>query len=298
MEGDFDVLCVGHACYDIVLRVGAHPQPDEKVSAAELVLCGGGPAANAAVAISRLGGRALLLAYLGEDLFGALHLEELVSEGVGSTLIVRGSFPTPLAVVLVKPQGSRTVINYSGGTPKLEKVPDPFSFGRPRVILLDGHEPIVSMEVVKKAKEFSIPTVLDAGSLHPGTELLAPRVQYVVASWAYARAKTTTEDPLEALEALATLYPCVVITRGEEGLLWAREGKRGKEEAFPVHCVDSTGAGDAFHGAFALGLAQGMPWEELLRFASAAGALACTKLGARKALPRKEELEDFLKKRS
>jgi len=88
-----------------------------------------------------------------------------------------------------------------------------------------------------------------------------------------------------ALSKLADICPHVVITLGAEGLLWASEGRQGRMPAFRVDCVDSTGAGDAFHGAFALGLVRTMVWPDLLRYASAAGALTCTRLGARQALP-------------
>jgi sugar/nucleoside kinase (ribokinase family) len=88
-----------------------------------------------------------------------------------------------------------------------------------------------------------------------------------------------------ALEQLSGKRDNVVITMGDQGLLWAKDGKSGSLDAFKVNAIDSTGAGDAFHGAFAFGIARGMGWHELLRFASAAGALTCTRLGARAGLP-------------
>ncbi|MDD4933727.1 MAG: PfkB family carbohydrate kinase, partial [Methylacidiphilaceae bacterium] len=97
--------------------------------------------------------------------------------------------------------------------------------------------------------------------------------------------------PEDALTALAASQRSVVITLGEQGLVWSCEGKRGRLSAFRVRCVDSTGAGDAFHGAFALGVARRMAWEDLLAFASAAGALACTRLGARAGLPTADEVD-------
>lgn len=86
----------------------------------------------------------------------------------------------------------------------------------------------------------------------------------------------------------------MIVTCGASGLLWQRQGESGHLPACSVAAVDSTGAGDAFHGAFALALARGMAWEALLRFASAAGALACTRLGARAALPAEPEVRALL----
>ncbi|WP_342799828.1 carbohydrate kinase family protein [Methylacidimicrobium tartarophylax] len=102
-----DVLCVGHACYDLAFFVPHHPAPDEKIFSKELVLAGGGPAANAAVAVCRLGGTASFLGYLGKDPFGERHARELEEEGVETSLLVHGEAPTPLAVSLVKPLGGQ-----------------------------------------------------------------------------------------------------------------------------------------------------------------------------------------------
>jgi len=97
-----------------------------------------------------------------------------------------------------------------------------------------------------------------------------------------------------ALDELSATSDIVVITLGERGLIWSRHGERGAMPAFDVEAIDTTGAGDAFHGAFGLGLARGMPWQDLLRFASAVGSLACSRLGARVAMPTAIELRCML----
>ena len=120
------------------------------------------------------------------------------------------------------------------------------------------------------------------------------RVEYLVASGKFARQFCATEDMEKALKQLSEKRDNVVITLGVEGLIWARGGESGELKAFDVNAIDSTGAGDAFHGAFALGVAQGMEWDDLLRYASAAGALTCTKLGARNGLPNRDAIEHLL----
>ncbi|WP_202214179.1 carbohydrate kinase family protein [Methylacidimicrobium sp. AP8] len=291
---DVDVLCVGHACYDLALSVPRHPGPDEKLFAERLALGGGGPAANAAVAVRRLGGSASFLGYLGNDDWGERHARELAAEGVDTSLLVRGDAPTPLAVSLVKPDGARSVVNHSAATPKLEAEPAGRLRPAARAVLFDGHEPKVSPPIAAEARRRGIPTVLDAGSCHEGTRTLAGMVDYLVASERFAAQAAGASDPEEALRRLGASHPCVVVTLGERGLLWSFRGERGRLPAYRVRCLDSTGAGDAFHGAFALGVARRMDWESLLRFASAAGALACTRFGARQGLPSAEEVAGLL----
>ncbi|MFQ5519687.1 MAG: PfkB family carbohydrate kinase, partial [Mariprofundus sp.] len=262
------------------MAVAAHPGTDEKAVAHAMQLTGGGPAANAAVQVARLGGTAGFCGYLGYDLFGNAHVDELLAEGVDTSFIVRGTAASAVSQILAKSDGSRSVVNFKGGTACLAADAVAVS-SDPKILLFDGHEPQLSVQLCRWAKEHGVITVLDAGSLHAGTEHLAGAVNYLVASTKFATQWCDTDDMHRALNQLAGICDHVVITRGEHGLLWNRAGECGEMAAFAVKALDSTGAGDAFHGAFALGLARDMAWLELLRFASAAGALACTKLGAR-----------------
>jgi len=293
-----DLLSVGHAAYDLTMSVEHHPAADEKLQATSMQTCGGGPAANAAVQVARLGGTASFCGYLGNDLYGDAHVAELEAEGVDLSWLVRGSHPSSISQILAKPDGKRALVNFKGDTPWLSADAIDVTGSPPRAILLDGHEPLLSEVVVDWAADEEIPTVLDAGSLHRGTEALAMKVDYLVASEKFARQCCGTEDMQLALKQLANQRDNVVITLGEAGLLWARSGKRGEMPAFRVNAIDSTGAGDAFHGAFALGVARGRGWHELLRYASAAGALTCTRLGARQGLPNATEVEQLLKETS
>ncbi|MDX1776681.1 MAG: PfkB family carbohydrate kinase, partial [Desulfobulbales bacterium] len=107
-----DVLCVGASTYDLVYSVDRHPLPDEKIRAHSFTGCGGGPAANAAVTVARLGLQAAFAGYLGNDIFGKAHFEELQQAGVHTGLVHRGQYSSALSVVLVKPGGSRALVNY------------------------------------------------------------------------------------------------------------------------------------------------------------------------------------------
>ena len=289
-----DVLCVGHACYDLVFSVAHHPLADEKIFADALLACGGGPAANAAVIVARLGFNAAFAGYLGDDLYGESHYREFVREGVDTGWVVRGTDPTPLSCVWVKPDGTRALVNYKGSTRHLRETSIDFSGINPKVLLFDGHEPRVSLPLAERAHRQGIPRVLDAGSVHEGTLALMQRVDYLVASEKFARQWFPEGDEEEALARLAAVVPAAVITLGERGLIWRKGKANGALSAFPVQAVDTTGAGDAFHGAFAAGLAAAMPWHELLRYASAAGALCCQRPGARSGLANAGEMREFL----
>jgi len=289
------VLCVGHASYDLFFSVPRHPEADEKIFAESLLSCGGGPAANAAVTAARLGYTAAFAGYLGNDPYGQIHFEELRQEKVSTDWIVRGPSPTPLSAILIKPDGKRALVNYKGGTEPLPANSIDFSAAAPEVVLFDGHEPAVSGPLCAWARSESIPTVLDAGSLHTGTDALMFAVDFLVCSEKFARQWLGDNDPERALHRLAERSPAVVITLGEYGLIWKKGAESGRLAAFPVKAVDTTGAGDAFHGAFAAALASGQNWQDILRYASAAGALCCTKAGARPGIPNREELESFLK---
>jgi len=291
-----DVLCIGHAAYDLTMSVDVHPQADEKLQASSMQSCGGGPAANAAVQVARLGGTASFCGYLGNDLYGNAHVAELDAEGIDLSMLVRGNHPSSISQILAKPDGCRSLVNYKGDTPWLAANSVRISEPHPKVILFDGHEPLISERIMEWAVANRIPTVLDAGSVHRGTEMLAMKVDHLIASAKFACQLCGTHDMQTALEKLTDRRDSTIITTGDQGLLWSKDGVTAGLGAFKVNAVDSTGAGDAFHGAFALGIAREMEWNDLLRFASAAGALTCTHLGARHGLPDLARLQALLEK--
>jgi sulfofructose kinase len=290
-----DVLCIGHASYDLVFSVNHHPAEDEKISAEDFLGCGGGPAANAAVTVSKLGLKSSFAGYLGLDIYGEKHYQEFLASGVHTDLVIRGSSPTPLSTVLVKPDGKRALINYKGETRPLPSGAIDFSSVTPKVVLFDGHEPHLSISLLKRTYSEGIPTVLDAGSIHEGTLALMKEVDYLVCSEKFAR--QFSNDEKTALARLAEFSPAVVITLGEKGLIWQRGQEYGVLSAFPLNAIDTTGAGDAFHGAFAAAVSLRMKWQDILRYASAAGSLCCTKIGARSGLPSQEEHRALFERR-
>jgi sulfofructose kinase len=303
MTSGFDVLCVGFACYDLTFSIDRHLGPDEKGRATGLIGCGGGLAANAAVTAARLGSRTGFAGYLGNDLYGDAHLAEFHESGVDTSLVLRGDPPTSLSAILVKPDGARTLVNYQQALPQLAANAIDLTTTPVGALLFDGHQRSLAIPLLAQSRQLGIPTVLDADSVNEGTTSLMGLVEFLVTSERFAQQFTGGEDSLDGAIALGSYAPTVVVTAGERGLAWhSRDDSRfgsgqGWFPAFSVEAVDTTGAGDAFHGAFAAGLAAGIGWEELLRSASAVGALCCTKYGARIGIPTGAEVAAFLSSR-
>ena len=291
---DVDVLCLGLASHDLVFDVNRHPGSDEKMKASALLNCGGGLAANAAVASARLGYPTAFAGYLGEDVYGEMHMAEFHADGVNTDWVVRGAEPTPLSAIIVKPDGQRAIVNYRGHSEGACTNRFDLHQLSAKSILVDGNHFALAQEVVQYAKQNQIPTIIDADSLQPHTEALVQVVDYVVTSERFAYEYSGHNSVETALGKLATVANNVVVTLGERGLIWQRGSERGSLAAFAVKAIDTTGAGDAFHGAFAAGVAGGMEWDALLRFASAVGALCCTKQGGRVGIPMLDEVEALL----
>lgn len=263
-----DVLCVGFACVDLNFNVGHHPAADEKLRASSLHTGGGGPAANAAVAVARLGGSARFAGYLGNDTFGEAHLRELAADEVQTQTVHRGEAPTPVAAVLIKPNGERTNISHRSALAVVPEDAFQLSDYPAKVLLVDGHQPLLSLALVKQARQLGIPSILDAGSVNDGTLLLYNQVDYLITSEKFARDFSGEDDPRTALAALDGAAPFIAVTWGDQGVYWQDEQGQHHTPAFDIEAVDTNGAGDALHGAFAYGLAQGLKPKANLRHRS------------------------------
>ena len=264
--------------------------------------CGGGPAANAAYLLSRWGVSCGLAASLGADAYGDCIVAEFAAVGADIALVDRNpAGMSPVSAILVNQyNGSRTIINRkaAGGRPlKLER--ELLRGSAPRVMLFDGHELDASLQAIELFP--SALTILDAGSLRAGTRELSKRVDYLVSSERFACQMSEVpnlESRENQVKAMAALYKCngkpVVVTRGERGMLRGDGASIQHFPAFPVHAVDTTGAGDIFHGAFAYGVLTGLPSEETLRLAAAAAALSVTMRGGRPSIPALSQVQEML----
>jgi sulfofructose kinase len=289
-----DVLCVGHASWDISFFLDGYPAENGKCEVRTMLEYGGGPAANAAFLLTRWGVHCGIAAAIGTDDYGNRIADEFFAAGTDITLLEKSpEHVTPVSVILVNERnGSRTIVNRRAahGENALTLPSAPTVGKPPRVLLFDGHE----LEASLKAMEWfpDARTILDAGSLRKGTQELANRVDYLVASERFACQLSGVPDldsPQNESQAMAALYACnghpVAITRGERGLLYGDKTNINRVPAFTVQAVDTTAAGDIFHGAFAFGVLKDMPIDQTLRLASAAAALSVVARGGRPSIP-------------
>jgi sulfofructose kinase len=288
------ILCVGMSAMDAIYRVPAIPATPTKVLATGFAECGGGMAANASVAVARLGGAAHYWGRVGADALGERILAELAAEGVdvGTVRRVPGCV-SPSAAILVAPDGERLVCAYND--PGLD--PDPRWLPLSRVsgfaaVLADVRWPAGARAALDAARAAGSVALLD-GDVGPVEDLLdlAGRATHAVFSTPGLALAAGIDAPGAGLARIAAQVPAVVgVTLGVDGFLW-REGNTERRVAAPgIVAVDTLAAGDVWHGAFALGLGEGADLVTAARFANAAAALKCTRPGGRAGAPSRAEV--------
>ncbi|WGH79918.1 PfkB family carbohydrate kinase [Jannaschia ovalis] len=275
------LLVCGISVIDYVHRVEALPQGALKHRSTDFRQIGGGCAANAAVGAARLGGEVTLVSRMGTDPAGDALAALLAQAGV-TPLLARGG-RTPLSSVMVDPAGERMIVNFPGaGLPSAP--PDLPAFD---AALADCRWPEAAEAVLRAAREGGKPAVLDGERYTP--QALAELATHVVFSAPGLQDFTGETDLGAALaQAAARLPGRVAYTDGPNGVVWAG----GPHVPAPaVEAVDTLGAGDLWHGAFALALSRGEGLDAASRFANVAGAIKCTRPGGWKVYPTARDLE-------
>ncbi len=292
------ILVVGYNAFDVIVPVDGYPVPDEKVAAGPIVMGGGGPAATAAVALSRLGAEVCLMTPLTDDLPGRLQRGELEEAGVDLSLCpTLVGHESPKAVSLVdEALAQRTIFWSRGDVPHLDaKLAEPRVLDGIDLLYTDGHEIELSLRLARYARERGLPVVMDAGSVRSGSHELAAVCTDVVSSRNFAPELTGCESPLEALRALRDLGPLrVAMTFGGEGVLGLQDDQPLPVAAFDVPVQDTTGAGDAFHAGYAFALAGGLGFASCLEWGCAVAGLKCRDWGGRRGLPNHSEVVRLL----
>ena len=289
------VLCVGQATLDHIVDIAAL-RPGHKHVASSRVSVGGGVAANAAVTVSRLGGRAVFLGCLGADHAGDQVESELINEGVDVSLVVRrAGAVTPMSCVIVDAAGDRTIVNHTPVELFDDDGPD-MSALRPDAVLVDGRWPAAADKALRLARAIGVPSVVDVDRAPVDGDLgVLGLASHLVFSADALAALTGADDPATGLTNVAASTDAVVaVTLGRRGVGWLDGDRFQSLPAFAVAVVDTTGAGDVFHGAFALALAERMDLSQAFRFASAAAALKCSRPGGRLGAPDRRSVDDLL----
>jgi len=294
-----EVVGLGQSCIDHLSLAPAFPAEDSKQEFDRLLIQGGGPAATALVCLARLGRRTAFVGRVGDDDFGRFIQEGLMAEGVDTAFLrVSPGADSQYAFILANSgQGTRTVFwtRSTAGEVRPDEIPAGL-IRQARVLHLDGLMASASLAAARLAREAGTAVVLDGGTLRPHSRELAGMVDHLVVSETFAQAYAPDLSPAEAVRRLTDLGPkTVVITRGGGGSVGYDGGEVIVLPAWEVEVVDTTGAGDAYHGGYIDGLLEGLDLEGRMRFAAVVAALNCTALGGRTALPRRDRVEALLR---
>ncbi len=283
---EFDVVGVGLNATDTMLVVPHFPAYGGKVPFLSEAYSPGGQVATAMVACAKLGLRAKYIGTVGDDERGRIQMESLRGSGVDLTHVqLRHNCPNQSAYIVIdQATGERTV--FWSRPDCLRISPEEITPGQitcARLLHIDGHDTPAVEHAARIARENGIPVTVDVDTIYPGFDRVLPLVDYLIASSEFPARWTRIEDPFDALAAIQNEYrmPVAAMTLGAHGALARVEGRFVYSPGFVVDCVDTTGAGDVFHGAFCYSVLQKMPLAEALEFSNAMAALNCTGTGAR-----------------
>ncbi len=277
---------VGLNATDTLLVVPHFPAYGGKVPFHQEVLSPGGQVASAVVTCAKLGLRAKYIGTVGDDERGRIQMESLLGSGVNldDVQLRHGCANQSAYIIIDQSTGERTVFwsrpDCLAITP--EEIDDAMISGG-RLLHIDGHDTPAVERAAGIARRHGIPVTVDVDTIYPGFDRVLPCVDYLIASSEFPGRWTREDDPFRALAILQKEYGLKVaaMTLGAQGALALHEGQYIYSPAFVVNCVDTTGAGDVFHGAFCYAVLQDMPMGEALDFSNAMAALNCTALGAR-----------------
>lgn len=296
------VLVLGSLNADLVTYVDRFPLPGETVMGKGFEVHPGGKGLNQATAAARCGASVSMCGALGEDEYGKFLQAQMASEGIDSSGIALTDSPTGRAIIEVESSGKNRIIVIAGANSHVDlgAVISIIDQLRPRVILTQLETPLeVTIGAFKYAKDLGIFTILNPAPYQELPEDLAPLVDLLIPNEYEARLFTgievsTVDDASRAAEILVRKgYEKVIITLGDKGALFATSIIRRHVSSFEVDAIDTTAAGDAFCGALAANIDRGFSTLDSLRYASIAGALATTVLGAVPSLPHHEAISTF-----
>jgi sulfofructose kinase len=294
------ILCIGMPVRDLTFRVDGLPARGSKENASHFDEICGGNALNGAIGIARLGGRASICGPMGDarETTSRYIFEKMAHEGIETKHIVHmPSLVTPISNIMIDPSGERTIVTFRD--PELWRVRLPDA-----AMLLEDCDAILTesrcaafcTDLCAEARRRGIPVIVDVDRAMSLREGLLTASSHLVFSSEPLQETADVADDGEALKKIAKLTPSFLAgTRGAQGTIWLDEHQNLQQTpAFPVHTVDTLGAGDVFHGAFALAVTEHQDLRAALRFASAAAALKCTRFGGAFAAPQRAEVEALL----
>ncbi|MHC4592885.1 MAG: carbohydrate kinase family protein [Planctomycetota bacterium] len=302
MDDGYDVIGIGCCAFDMVVEVDHYPGSDEKLGGRPMRWQGGGLTATALVAVARLGGSCAYVGPLGDDYFSQFCVDDFRREGVDTSLIsrVRGTSVAVAIVVACPEAGTRMIVAGARDVPAFAPADVPEDVvRRTRVLHVDNYHPAAAVRAAELARSCGVTVTMDLEYGSDDVDSFLGLGDYVIVPRGFTQQRYGVETAQEGARALfEETAPqgsqAAVVTAGSRGSFAVWPGGALHQPAYRTNVVDTTGCGDVFHGAFALGLARGWAMEELLPFASAVAALKCRELGGRAGIPNEEEVREFL----
>ncbi len=297
---DYDCLGFGICAIDYLCIVPRYPELDEKTEAIEFSMQGGGPVATALVTLARLGCKTTFIGRVGDDDNAKFLLNEFAIESVNiSGLIMDRSRPTNQAFIWIDGRTGKKsiVLNNKNYRPVSAEEIDLSHIRSARYLLIDGRDTEATFKLIEWARQKGTKIVIDAGSPRERMGELLRLVDYPVVSERFCQKYLKQNNYESAIKALLNFgAEAAVVTCGSKGCFGGDGNGIYYQAAFPVQVLDTTGAGDVFHGAFIFGLINHWNLASILKFASAAAAIKCTKIGGRLAIPELQTVNNFLEK--
>ena len=292
------IVCIGHSTYDITLPVNEFPEENRKIRLSNHIECGGGPAANGAYLLAKWGMDVSLVSIVGNDYYGEKVIEEDKNMGVDTTFIEkRDDHSTSSSYIIANmSNGTRTIL--TSKKEPIRKLSNNIDI-KADVILIDGEHPETAYEVLENNPNAI--SILDAGRLNDDTKFLDKFVTYFVCSKEYAENFTNKEINIERMDRLVEIYEelnsyfdtNIIITLEEAGAFTKIDGNYEIIPSMKVKALDSTGAGDIFHGALTYFIANNYPLREAIKLSNITGAISVTRMGARYSIPILSEVLEY-----
>lgn len=290
------VLCIGHASYDTTIPMCGFLEENTKLRIDTKFECGGGPACNAAYLLGKWGVDTCFIGVVGNDKYGNYIKKELDEIGVDTRYMrILDGYETTSSIIFANvEEGTRTIVSYRPGEAEKMKMID-LDF-EPDIILVDGHEFELSKNMIEKYPNTI--SIMDAGRATEDNLHLARLIDYVVCSKEFAETITDVsldgENYDELFQKMKEHFKKnIVITIEDKGCLYESNSEVKVMPGIKVKTVDSTGAGDIFHGAFTYGISKKWDIEKILKFSNVTAGLSVTKIGSRNSIFAYDEIEKY-----
>ncbi|RBW69320.1 ribokinase [Bacillus taeanensis] len=294
---DSKITVIGSINMDLVTSTNVIPNQGETVLGTNFLTMPGGKGANQAVASAKLGGNVTMIGSVGSDVFGEELKANLKEQGVSVEHIGQSAdAPTGIASIILSNGDNRIIVvpgaNQGVTSAMIEEKEEMIASSD--VLLLQLEIPLETVEKAAEiAKKHHVKVILNPAPIQPLSEELLEKVDFITPN---EHELALLLKRIQSKETKKDLYEKLIVTKGAEGVTYYQNGREHHISSYKVEAVDTTGAGDSFNGAFAVGISRGMTKREACQLGNAVGALSVTKLGAQTGMPTQQEVEKFLEK--